>query len=128
MPDYLPDPQLLVLVLLFSIARFENQRWIRARRAGLMGSSEMVGVIVELTGIIALLFGVAFLIAYWYDTDIIKVVVLVAASIVVGLAYAALSGMILKRDSLVLWMLGTVAVWPLGFALAAKVTWFGLLP
>ena len=48
--EYAPAGSVAMIAMLLSIARFENQRWVRARRNGLQGSSQAVGVLVDVTG------------------------------------------------------------------------------
>ena len=127
MPDSLPTVGLIILSLLFSAARFENQRWIRARAGGLTGSSEIAGLFVNLTGLLSLLFAVVFLAAYGYDEGLVKVITLIAIMLVGGLIISTAIGAILKGDNLFIWILGTVGIWPLAVVLFMRVTWFGAL-
>ena len=127
MVKYLPNTELLVLFICFGIARFENQRWIRARSRGMRGSNELIGACVDLTGSISLLFVLVFLVAYWYDTNIAKSLALLATSVVIGFVYSLISSIVFRGDIFIVWMIGTVAVWPILLFLIPQVTWYGLL-
>ena len=124
--DLLPELGLGVLFVLLSSARFENQRWIRARSRGLQGSSRAIGAFVDMTGGLSLIFAFAFLVAYAVDTTILKAFVLFILAITVGFIYTILSTLVFKGDNPLIWMAGTIAIWPLSLALVPQVTWFGL--
>lgn len=101
--------------------------WIRARARGLRGANELIGLFVDLTGGLSLLFVLAFLIAYWYDVGFIKAIALFMTSVVAGFVYSAISTIVLKGDNFIVWLIGTIAVWPILFLLIPQVTWFGVL-
>jgi len=125
--ELLPEPSIGVLFLLLSVARFENQRWIRARSSGLQGASQAIGAFVDTTGSLSAIFAFAFLIAYAVDTTILKAVVLFILAGAAGIFYTIVSTWMFKGDNWIIWMVGTIALWPLSLALAPQVTWFGLL-
>ena len=56
---YVPRMAILIWSVVLSCARFENQRWIRARMGGLQGSSAWFGLFIDATGQIALIFAIA---------------------------------------------------------------------
>lgn len=100
MSTYLPPIGLIVLSILFSAARFENGRWIRARRGGQMGASRIVGYFIDTTGAVSLLFAVGFLAADGYDEGFIKALVLVGICAVAGLVISGIIfTLIFKGDS-----------------------------
>jgi hypothetical protein len=107
------------------IARFENQRWIRARSRGFRGSSAAVGTIIDLTGAVALLFTIAFVISFSFDQGWQGGVGLLASGILFSMAYSLISTLIFGGDVATLWMAGTFSVWPLATYLLGKTTWFG---
>ncbi len=74
-----------------------------------------------MTGHLAWVFAIAFLGAVWWEYGLIPAVALFVIGVVVGIVWSLLS-----RDSLALWMIGTLAVWGLMIALAGQVSWFGL--
>lgn len=127
MAGFLPDTTIAVLSVLFSMARFENQRWIRARLGGYRGASQLAGLIIDMTGPLALLFAVAFLVAYGYDASFQEAVGLLVITLAGGMLASTTLGAIIGGDKLVAWMVGTAAVWILAVILAAHVSWFGLL-
>jgi hypothetical protein len=134
-----------VLFCLFFIAQSANQRWVRARLAGMRGASEGIGLIVDLTGGIALVFGLLWPFAYGFDVGwryavglyavgflIMLAYSVVTSALVAGIKRATLDQIALKHDRmggdlLVLWVLGTLALWPLMVMLGARVSWFGWL-
>ena len=68
--DFLPSvSSALLLYTGFKVAQFENQRWVRARSGGLRGTSLAFGLFVDLTGIVAMVFGYGWIVAYAFDTD-----------------------------------------------------------
>ena len=124
MIEFLPSLDVLLPAALFSTCRFENQRWVRARSQGLVGSSQSVGAFVDLTRILSLLFAVAFLAAYGWEFGIKQAVGLSALLVVIGIAYTAVSTLVMRGESAVVWMLGTFGIWPIGIWLSTKVSWF----
>lgn len=124
--ELLPPTSIAVLFVLLNSARFENQRWVRARKAGLRGSNRIYGEFVDLTRYLSWIFEFAFLIAYAVDTTIPKAVALFALAFAVGWIYTIVSSLVFRGDSVPAWIIGTIAIWPLSVALAPRVTWFGI--
>ena len=124
--ELLPETSLGVLFVLLSTARFENQRWIRARSAGLQGSNQTIGAFVDITGALSRIFVIAFVVAYAVDATILEAVVLAALTFAVTI-YSFASSWVFGGDNPIVWTVGTIAIWPLIFMLASRVTWFGLL-
>lgn len=120
--EYLPPIYLVVLAVLLSISRFENQRWVRARAQGMRGSNQTVGLLVDLTGGLAMIFALGFLGAVAYDFGIIKAVALFGVTLVAGMLVSAI-----VPDNFVVWIVGTVMTWVFAVLLASEVTWFGLV-
>ena len=121
MSSWLPNVSILTLWLLFLGARFENQRWIRARMRGMCGSSAVAGFAVDLTGAIGLLFALLFLLAYGYDSGLFSALTL----FVLGVVGSPALGFIIP-EYFFIWLLGSIAVWPLMLMLGRTVTRFGL--
>jgi hypothetical protein len=65
--EYMPKTAILIWSVVLSCARFENQRWIRARMGGLQGSSAWFGLFIDATGLIALVFAVTIAALSLYD-------------------------------------------------------------
>ena len=120
----MPEQSLLILAILLDTARFENQRWIKARIGGLKGTAAWVGVLVDMTGFLGMLFYYLFLAAYGYDTSPKDALILYGILVVIGIIIGTVL-MRLFRDSKLAWLIGTLAIWPLAVLLSAKVTWFG---
>ncbi|MBK1667010.1 hypothetical protein CKO28_02995 [Rhodovibrio sodomensis] len=124
--EYLPPTTLAIMFIAFGAARFENQRWIRARSMGMKGANQAIGTFVDLTGFVALLFAGAFLIAYAVDQSILQALVLFGCGVAGVLAVSVPIGLLFGGDNWLVWIVGTVAVWPLGLALIPWVSWFGV--
>ena len=124
---FIPPTSILLLAAAFYIARFENQRWVRARARGLRGASEGFGVFVDLTGMMSILFALLFLIATGYDFGWRAALGLILITQIVGLAYSLISTAILRGDRIGVWMVGTLSIWALMPFLAIQVSWFGLV-
>lgn len=134
-----------ILFLLFFIAQYENQRWVRARVAGLRGANPGIGLAVDLSGGIALPFSIIWPFAYAFDAGwkhavglyivgwgIMLAYSLVSTTIVAAIKRATMDEIGLRLDRTggdwpVLWMLGTLAMWPLMALLGTRVSWFGSL-
>lgn len=112
--EWLPNASLTILYCLFVIAAFENQRWARARRGGMKGSSEAFGVFVDFTHLLSTVFRFGFLIALALIVGWQQALGLLVISSVTVSIYTVASTVLAKGDSLILWMLGTIAVWGLG--------------
>jgi len=124
---YIPSYKLALLYSLLSVARFENQRWIRQRMAGIQGSSVAGGLLIDATGFFSMIFSFGFLISYGYDIGIWHALILYFIGFVISFAVSALITVIVKGDSLIMWIIGTLAIYPLAILLIPKVSWFGLL-
>ncbi|MDZ7713795.1 MAG: hypothetical protein U5L06_12130 [Rhodovibrio sp.] len=123
---YLPPVELIILVTLFSAARFENQRWVRARRQGLQGSNQVIGAFVDTTGFLALMFAVAFLVAYGFDTSLLHALALLGCSLLGGLGVSVLLGLMFGGDNFAIWGIATLLVWFFAIALFPWTSWFGM--
>ncbi len=127
MSEYLPSGGIIILSILFSSARFEIQRRIRARALGLMDSNKFIGLFVDLTGVLSLVFATGFLAAYVYDEGYTKVLVLIAITTVAGWISSLVFGLIFKGNSPFFWIPGTLGVWVVAVFLYSRVTWFSAL-
>lgn len=120
--QFIPSPYLAVLVSVFLVSRFENQRWTRARASGVRGESEIAGLVVDFSGHIAWTFSKIFLFALLFDFGWQQTLGLFVISQFALICWPAFRG-----DSLFRWVAGTILVWPLMFLLVRAVTWFGYL-
>ena len=91
------------------------------------GASEGIGLFVDLTGFVSLLFSIAFLIAFTWQFGWPPTVGLIVIFFVAPMAWALVSTLVFKGDSLTLWIIGTIAIWALMFPLGWQVSWFGML-
>lgn len=124
--EQLPEYNLLIIAILFNSARFENQRWIRARKNGLMGASRTFGTFIDLTGFLSLIFSIAFLGAYFFDNGIILTCYLVGILFVSSIIVMMAIRFVVRSEHPLIWLVGTLLIWPLGIFLFSKTTWFGL--
>jgi hypothetical protein len=113
--------QIFAAFAAFSIARFENQRWTRARQRGLRGSSEAFGAFVDLTGMVAIIGAVGLLAWFGFKVGWLQALIVFCGTVVAGISYQLLTGFI-YRDNIVVWMLGTLAIYPL-LALLGYMIW-----
>ena len=114
--------QIILLVILFRVAAFENQRWVRARRGGMTGASEAFGLFVDLTMSLGGLLWWLFLISFAIDTSFISAIVLFLIPFITTLLWSVIS-----KDNIFIWMLSTLLVLPIGLYLVFQTTLFGLL-
>ena len=113
MDPFIPPTGVAVVWFLLVASRFENQRWVRARNAGMRGANETSGIFVDLTCLIGALFCLAFLVAYAIGQGWRPALGLLVIGGAGGLATAFLSG-----DRFMVWLVCTLAVWPLMGVLA----------
>ena len=125
-PLYIPDYKLALLYILLSVARFENQRWIRQRMAGIQGSSLAAGLFIDATGFFSMIFSYGYLISYGFDNGFWNALILYFLGFVISFLVSALITIIAKGDNWVIWIIGTLAIYPLAISLIPYVTWFGL--
>lgn len=119
---FLPSTAIALVAVCFYVSRFENQRWMRRRTQGIQGSSLIAGFIVDFTYGVCLLFSILYLVAFIWQFGWQPTVGLVTINLVMGMIWS-----LATRDSLVVWILATIAAWPLMFVLGSTVSWFGLL-
>ena len=122
---YLPPLNVLILFCALNIVRFENQRWISARKAGMRGSSEARGFLVDLIGFSSMIFYYMFLISFGLDNGVWSAVLLLIIPFTAGLLVSIPLTLIFGGDNFVVWAISTVAIIPLQILLFSEVTWFG---
>jgi hypothetical protein len=105
----------------FSVARFETQRWVRARNQGIRGASHAMGFFVDATFGIASTFGLVLLFALIWDYGWRQTMTLILVGIAVTMIWS-----LLVRDNFLIWTVATIACWPLMYLLGHQVSWFGL--
>jgi hypothetical protein len=109
------------------------------------GANEGIGLAVDLSGGIAMVFGLIWPFAYGFDAGWQHAVGLFAVGFAIMMAFSLASTALVARvkratmdsralefdrmggDWLLLWLLGTLAVWPLMVILGTRVSWFGWL-
>ena len=107
---------------LLAVSRFENQRWVRAQARGLSGNI-WVDLVVTSTGFLSLLFGLAFLVSWGLQFGWAAAGGLVLISFIVPMLWTILFR---ATDNWLIWLIGSIAVWPLMILLASQTNWFGL--
>ena len=127
MMEFIPSLSVCLLVGLLSIARFENQRWIRARARGMRGASDGIGAFADITGLLGFLFGLAFLGAFSFDNGWKETLGLIVIALLASVVWSVVSTAIFRGDNFFLWLIGTLATWPLAILLACQVSWFGIV-
>jgi hypothetical protein len=113
---------ILLLVILFRVAAFENQRWVRSRLSGLRGADENIGALVDLVMPIGTVLWYFFLISYGFDTSIIDALVLFVIPMIATSIYG-----LIKSDGTYTWIFGSIFTLPLGLYLIYQTSIFGLL-
>ena len=108
MNQFIPEGWLIAIYCLFGIARFENQRWVRARNGGLRGSNEGAGAFVDATCWLSQFFGIGFLIWFAVQVGWRQALGLLVIGFGCSLLYALVAG-----DKLWRWVVATLAIWPL---------------
>ncbi|MGE0108878.1 MAG: hypothetical protein AB7S81_03825 [Bdellovibrionales bacterium] len=122
---------LLILFVLFDTARFENQRWFRARAGGFRGASKLGGFFVDFTFVFFTWAWWSFVISFGYDHGYLASVLIVAFLFTVGIPITFAVGKLVVRNQAVtaiVWMLSTLSLYPIFWFLAQETTWFGLFP
>ena len=114
--------QIILLVALFRVAAFENQRWVKARQGGMRGASEVFGLFVDLTLGFSTLLWWLFLISFAVDTSFLSALFLFLVPLVTTLLWS-----IVARDNIFIWTVSTLLVLPVGLYLLFQTTLFGLL-
>lgn len=114
--------QIILLVALFRVAAFENQRWVKARQGGMRGASEVFGLFVDLTLGFSTLLWWLFLISFAVDTSFLSALFLFLVPLVITLPWS-----IVARDNIFIWIVSTLLVLPVGLYLLFQTTLFGLL-
>ena len=122
---YLPPLNVLVLFCALNIVRFENQRWIRARKAGMRGSNAVGGFFVDLIGFSSLIFYYSFLGSFGVESGVWSAVLLFIIASMAGLLASMISSSLFGGDNPVVWAISTVAIIPLQILLFSEVSWFG---
>ena len=114
--------QIILLVALFRVAAFENQRWVRARQGGMRGASEVFGLFVDLTMGFSTLLWWLFLISFAVDTSFLSAFFLFLVPLLTTLLWS-----VVARDNIFVWTVSTLLVLPVGLYLLFQTTLFGLL-
>lgn len=120
----IPDFDIMLPATLFYICRLENQRWARVRSRGVRGESVLAGAFVDWTYFLSLFFSWTFLIAFGIEFGVTSAIALLTMVVVLGFVYSGISTLLMEGESIVVWMLGTVGVWPTGIWLSTKLSWF----
>ena len=123
---FAPEPWVIVLIILLAVACFENQRWVRATGRSRQASPNwlpIVRAVAIIIGIAAVILGITFVVSFGVQYGWLSAVVLVLLAIVAPLLW----GSIVRRETLWLGILGTLATLPILSALASYTNWFGVM-
>jgi hypothetical protein len=113
---------IIVISILFRIAAFENQRWVRQRMSGIRGTDEFIGSLVDLMMPLGSALWYLFLIAFGLDYSFLSALWLWMISAVSSVIYS-----LVMKDSLIVWMISSLILLPLIIYLIFQTTIFGLL-
>ena len=122
---HLPADSLIILFSILNIARSENQRWIRLRKAGIRDSNIIVGFFVDLIGFSSMIYYYTFLLALCIDTSIWATALLLIIVSFVGVLAFLIYRSVFGGDNPLVWAISTLAIIPLQILLFSEVTWFG---
>lgn len=120
--QFIPITSAAVLAGLFSIARFENQRWCKVISTGRVGMGQSMQAVVLMTGIISHIFGAIFLISFGMELGWQPAIGLMIVSFATSFLWAAFAPL-----TPVFWVLATLLIWPAMIALSFKTNWFGFI-
>ena len=112
---------IIIISILFRIAAFENQRWVRQRMSGIRGTDKFIGSLIDLMMPLGTALWYLFLIAFGLDYSFLSVLLLWMISAVSSVIYS-----VVMKDSLIVWMLGSLILLPLIIYLIFQTTIFGL--
>ena len=112
---------IIIISILFRIAAFENQRWVRQRMSGIRGTDKFIGSLVDLMMPLGTALWYLFLIAFGLDYSFLSVLLLWIISAVSSVIYS-----VVMKDSLIVWMLSSLILLPLIIYLIFQTTIFGL--
>jgi hypothetical protein len=113
---------IIVISILFRIAAFENQRWVRQRMSAIRGTDEFIGSLVDLMMPLGSALWYLFLIAFGFDYSFLSALWLWMISAVSSVIYS-----LVMKDSLIVWMISSLILLPLIIYLIFQTTIFGLL-
>ena len=94
--EFLPEASVLIAVIVLRISAFENQRWVLARKNGMRGSSEAIGLFVDLLLPIGSILWYLFLASFAYDYSILNAVIL----FLIGFASVMIWSVLMKDNIL----------------------------
>ncbi|TDK50783.1 hypothetical protein [Antarcticimicrobium luteum] len=117
--SYLVPYDLLFLLIAFTLLRFENQRWIRAIARGKVGTSPIVPLFVNVTGLLALLVLFGFYAVIIWKAGIVVALATIIANTLATIIFGFLISIVVG-DSFFVWLLATLALWPTGWFLVGS--------
>lgn len=125
---------IVLLVILFGIVTFENERWVRARAEGMRGANPtataIVGTFVDLTWLLGGSVWYLFLFAYGFDTSFLPALSLFLLHTVTRLIWSVVA---IPRTRMYrmymlgyhIWVVSSLLVLPIGLHLIFQTTLFG---
>lgn len=119
--DFLPPNSLIIWSLVFGALSFENKRWNRAIGAGMRGANPWVPFFVTQTGFLGLLLSIGVLAAVFvWGGGWQPALGLLAINLIGGLVVTTITTAVFGGDSLFVWILATLAMYPAGYFLALE--------
>lgn len=119
--EYLPPTPILWLYPLFSVLRFENQRWVRVIAQGTVGNMAAVPAFVNLTATAGTILMLAVLAQLFYFAGWQVTLGTLVLSFAIGMLASFALSLTFKGDSFWVWLLATIGMWPLGYFLQSAV-------
>ena len=126
--EFIPKGAILFWSIILSCARFENQRWVRARQQGLRGSNEAFGASIDLTYLIGFGLILTVIALSFFDFGWKQTVGLIVLTMLAGWIWAGVGAFVAAIVTpLFLWITGTVLVYVAAIPLLLQFSWFGFL-
>lgn len=125
--NWLPDPYVTILFILFFAFGFENSRYILAIRQGQTELGEFGTKFIAFTSYAHIALMILFLALHWYDYGLVKTIILFGFTIF--LIAPLLSGILITKLELffreALWGISSLLIYPTAYWLMSGMSWFG---
>jgi len=118
------DKEAVLLYSLFMICAFENQRWFRSANY----SNGFEREFAENTGLLAMVCQYLFCIAYAWDAGLAAGALLFVNGLVLTMVYSLPFVGFIWQDRKIVWVLCSVAIYPVVYLFSIKLSWFGFFP
>lgn len=114
----------VLLYSLFFICAFENQRWFRSANY----SSGFEREFAENTGLVAMVCQYLFCIAYAWDEGLAAGALLFVNGLILTMINKLPIVGDIQQDRKIVWVLCSVAIYPVIYLFSIKLSWFGFFP